>query len=124
MSPMLLGEEYPGWSYERRDTRAWRRRSGRGRAGLRSGDQARAAAPGQVGVGPAGDHHEAVAEADEEEDVHEQPEPPGDPAGHAELADRRDRRAAADGREQPLVLVLEGQRGLAAEGAEDAGRRV
>ena len=63
---------------------------------------------------PVEQHDQAVAEADQEEHVHDQPEPPGQQAGEAQRAEIDHRRHAADGGQVAVVLVGERRRRHAA----------
>src|SRR5262245_54603585 len=60
-------------------------------------DDARAALVAEVGPGPLDQHDEPVAEADQEEQVHGQPEPPGQDTGQAQAAVLDHGGHAADG---------------------------
>src|SRR6185295_6331975 len=82
----------------------------RGRSGSRFpgvGDESRAALPAQVGPGPFEEDEEAIAEADQEQDVHEEPGEPRGQAVELKAAHHRDRGGAADGRHAALVAVAE-----------------
>ncbi len=67
---------------------------------------------------------ETVAKADQEEDVDEQPEQPGEEAGRLDRPDLGDGGAPADRGQHPLVDVTERQPRLAAQGAHDVLRGV
>src|SRR5258708_7188491 len=82
-------------------------------------DEPRAALVSEVSPGPGKDHHEAVPEADQKEDVDGQPGDPGHEAGELEGSDHGHRRAAPDGGERAFVHVAEGQERLAPPGAKD-----
>ncbi len=97
--------------------RSWRRR------GLVQ-DQAGAALVSKVVQGPLKEHHEAVAEADQEDDVDQQPGHPGGKAGEPEAAQHRHRRLAPEGGHGTLILIAERLGRFAAEGALDIARRV
>ena len=87
---------------------------------LHPGDEPRPAAEGQVRPGPVEQHQQPVAEADQEEDVDEQPGQPGEEARAASAARTvAHRRAAADDGEAALVEVAERPRRLAAQRAAD-----
>ena len=52
---------------------------------------------------------DAVAEADQEEDVHDGPQPPGEHAAEGAVVDVRDGAPATDRRQQALVAIVEGR---------------
>src|SRR3954447_18061256 len=81
--------------------------SGFARRGEIPGNQADAALMREVGPRPLGHHDDAVAEADQPEDVQEDPEQPGDVAGDLQAEHVADCRAAADRRHDAVVLVAE-----------------
>src|SRR5690606_31432460 len=65
---------------------------------------------GPVGHRPVEQHHRAVAETDQEEQVGDQPEPPGQHAREAHRAQIDDRGHATDGREVAGVAIAERHR--------------
>ena len=71
------------------------------------GDDTRAAAIGKIGICPLEQHGGAVAEADEKNQVDEQPRQPRRVAGKLELANLRDGGGTADGRHRAFVPILE-----------------
>src|SRR4030095_2729977 len=83
--------------------------SATGRRGIRlpflADDEARAAAECHVRPRPLDQYRQAIAEAAEPIDMHDQPEPPRQVAGEPELAELRDRAAAADCRHLPEVVI-------------------
>src|SRR5690606_37334752 len=85
---------------------------------------ARTALAGQVDPQPAHGHEQPFLEVDQEVDVGDAPNPPGEPAGEAEPAEVDHRRPAADGGEIALVPIAEGQGlGVAGKtGADHPGR--
>src|SRR5258708_9924477 len=87
-------------------------------------DEPRAALVSEVSPSPGEDHHEAVPEADQKEDVDGQPGDPGYETGELEGADRGHRRAAPDGGERAFVHVAEGQERLASQGAKNVATGV
>src|SRR5262249_59491710 len=88
----------------------------------RGGDQPRAAVERDVRPGPLDHHDEPVAEADQEKDVDEQPEDPGEEAGEPEAADLADGGASADGGQHPFVDVVERLAPTTFEGGDDVPR--
>src|SRR4051794_22511873 len=76
-------------------------------------DQLRATPACEEAEGPAEEHEQPVLEADEIEDVHAQPEQPGNRAGDPGDVEIRHRAGAADCGQVALVAVME-QRGGAA----------
>src|ERR1043165_7366171 len=68
-------------------------------SGFVAKDDARAARVTEIGPGPVDEHDDPVAEADQEEHVHEQPEQPRGRAREAELRQLNDGGVAADRRE-------------------------
>src|SRR6185295_5035414 len=78
-------------------------------------DEAGAALVGEVRPGPGEQHHEAVAGADQEEDVDGEPGHPGHEARELEGAEGRDRSRAANSGERSLVVIAEGPERLAPE---------
>ena len=72
---------------------------------------------GEVRPGPLQDHQDAVAEADEEEDVDGQPGGPGNEAAEFDAPEIGDSRGAADRGERSFVAVAEGEGGRAFENA-------
>ncbi len=83
------------------------------------GDEGAGAFAFEVGPDPLAEDGEAAAEADEEKDVDEEPEQPGDDAGEAAFADFGDGAVVADGGHGAAVFVGEFAAWLAAEIAED-----
>src|SRR5689334_15147575 len=63
-------------------------------------DDARSTAIGEIGPGPVYEHDEPAAEADQEKDVQQQPEPPGDDAREFDVRELRHGRMPADGRQR------------------------
>src|SRR3954469_19729599 len=59
-------------------------------------DDARAARVREIGPRPVDEHDDAVAKADEEENMDQQPEPPRKEAGHLELRQLHHGEIAAD----------------------------
>src|SRR5258707_9202162 len=70
-------------------------------------DQPHAALEGDVIPQPGERHDEAVADLDQEIDVHQAPEQPAEEAGELEPAELHHGRMAADGREIALVAIVE-----------------
>ncbi len=95
---------------------------------LVAGDEARAAGEGEVSPDPGGEDREAVAEADEEEDVDREPGGPGGkaaPVGFEGPFDFGDGVHAADGGHVALVEVAKGGARASGEiGSEDSGDMV
>jgi len=73
-----------------------------------AGDEARAALVGHVRPEPLDENQQAIAEANQEENVNEEPGKPGDEAGDVNFAELRDGGVAADGGQRTLVPVVEG----------------
>src|SRR3954463_475400 len=71
-------------------------------------DQARAALVAQVHPGPFEEDHEAVPEADEEKEMHQQPRHPGEEPGHPDVAALGHGAGAANRSERTLVQVMKG----------------
>src|SRR4051794_19853364 len=72
----------------------------RSRSGLlRVGDEARAALEGEVAPRPLHHHQQAIAKADEEQQMDEQPRHPRDEARDVDPAEVGDSGGASDGRE-------------------------
>ena len=71
------------------------------------GDEAGATIECCIGPGPIEEDDDAVAEADEEPEMREAPQQPGEKAGEADAAEIGDRRLAADGGEIAEVGVAE-----------------
>src|SRR5207302_11420991 len=71
------------------------------------GDEPRPALIRRVGPRPLEEDQEPVPEADQEEDVHEEPGEPGDEAREVKPPDDGHRGGAADGRDASLVTVAE-----------------
>src|SRR2546422_1638269 len=88
------------------------------------GDQPRASAIGEVRPRPLEQHQHAVAEADQEEDVHEDPDQPREESAEMELPDVSHGLAAADDRELAFVPVAEGPAGPAGQIAPDDTRGI
>src|SRR5690349_2565650 len=89
-----------------------------------SRDEAGAALPAHVCPRPFEEDEEAVAEADQEHDVDEEPREPGRQAREAEAADHRDGGGAADGGHAAAVAVAERLGRLAGQAVQHvAGRR-
>src|SRR5437660_4362529 len=84
-----------------------------------TGDEARAALDSEVSPRPFGQYEETIAEADEEEDVNEEPGEPGDESREMDLADLGDGFVAADGRHGSFVPIGEGLARLACDVALD-----
>src|SRR6185312_9373113 len=70
-------------------------------------DDARTAAIAPIGFRPVDEHDQAVAKADEEIDVRDEPDPPSEDSGEAKAPELNDRRHAADGGEGAEVRVVE-----------------
>src|SRR5215472_10156693 len=73
----------------------------------RSGDQPRAALEGDVRPQPFQQHDNPIPKADEEGDVDEAPQQPGETAIEADPAEISDGAAAADGREAAEIAINE-----------------
>src|SRR3989442_11766919 len=73
----------------------------------RLGDQAGAAAVGDKAEQPANEDEDAVLEADEVPEMHDQPGDPGDEAAELESLDVGDRCCSADRRQVAFVSVAE-----------------
>ena len=94
-------------------------------ARVRAQDQPRAAVVGQVRPGPREEHHEAVAEADQEEDVDEQPGEPRERARTAAAGRSARRRCAGrSSRASPCRGSGTGRSGSPRTARADVGRRV
>jgi len=78
-----------------------------------AGDEAGSALVGEVRPGPLDENQDAVAEADEEKDVDEEPGEPGEESGDVEFAEVGDSGGAADGGERAFVPVVKGGAGEA-----------
>src|SRR4051812_5466698 len=76
-------------------------------SGVFLGKDARIAAVAPIGRGPVDHHDDAVAEVDEEVDVRDQPDEPGDEARQMEAAEHRHGRGAPDGGELAVVAIAE-----------------
>src|SRR5260370_677383 len=87
------------------------------------GDEARAAGPGDIRPGQFEEHQEAIAEADQEDDVHEEPCEPRRVSGQPESSNHRDSRGPPDRGHAAPIAVAEGQVRSAAEPTEDIVRR-
>src|SRR5215216_3274492 len=98
------------------------RKSRFGRGGTR--DESGPAAAGGEADEPADDDDQAVLEADEVEEVHDQPGGPGDEAAQSDGVEVGDRAGATDRREIALVHVAERPDRMAAEGGADNLGRV
>src|ERR1700679_1556804 len=84
------------------------------------GDQARAAAARGINPEPAEGDGQTVAHADQEVNVGESPNPPGEPAAHLDRTEIDDGGAFADGGEIAGMLVAEHSlRGVASEARSD-----
>src|ERR1044072_6793411 len=70
-------------------------------------DDARGARVGEIGPGPVDQHYEPAAEPDQEINVQQQPEPPGEDPGELESRQLRNRGMAANGGERAPVRVTE-----------------
>src|SRR3989449_11646654 len=81
----------------------------------RSGDQPGATLPRDIGPGPLEQYEEAIAEADQGHDVHEEPGEPRDQAGELESPHDRDGRGASNGRHAPPVAIPKRLGGLAVQ---------
>ena len=88
------------------------------------GDQARAALGGEVAPGPFKDHQQPIAEADQEEDVDEEPGDPSDPTRDLERAEVRHRRGTPNGGQRPFVAIAERDWDTPMELARDVVRAV
>ena len=99
------------------------RRRGFLRAGGDVRDEARPAAERQVRPEPLQEHRDAVPEADQVQDVDEEPEDPRRPAAEVEPAQVGDRGGMAERGEAPLVPVTERPPRLAGEVAQHVLRR-
>src|SRR4051794_26454264 len=84
-----------------------------------AGEDTGIAAVGPVGRGPVHHHHDAVAEVDEEVDVRDEPQDPGDEAGEMHLAHHHDRGSPADRRELAVVPIAKRLRGLSLQRKKD-----
>src|SRR3569833_4204873 len=84
---------------------------------LDAGHHAGIALLAPVGRRPIDEYDEAIAKADQEIDVREQPEQPRGQSAELDFPERRDKvhdgRVASDRRERSVVPVTEGQRGFA-----------
>ena len=70
-------------------------------AAVVGGDHARALAAGEEGPDPADDHRDLVGEADQEEDVHQQPRQPGEEAAELDTGP-----IMATAWEWPMVAIV------------------
>src|SRR5206468_3796207 len=86
------------------------------------GDQTHSALAGQVGPGPLEHNEDAIAEADQEEDVHEAPGGPRWESRQAQPTEVGHSRGPSDGGEVPFVAVTERDRRFSAQGAESVQR--
>src|SRR5262249_30275484 len=86
-------------------------------------DQTGTALVGQIGPGPLKHDEDAVAEADEVEDVDAGPDKPGRQTSELEAPDLADGISTADGGKSAFVKVVKGRgrRLVADAGADDAG---
>src|SRR4051812_28119475 len=82
-------------------------------------DDARATRVREISPGPVDEHDDPVAEADEEEHVDEEPEPPRDGARKTELRELHDGEVAPDGRERAEIAVDERTRRSAPDARGD-----
>src|SRR5687767_13720943 len=89
-----------------------------------SRDQPRPALIRDVGVPPLHQDADPVPEADQVQDVDEEPEPPRERSRETEPTEVGDGVVAPDRRQVPLVQVAEGERRLSAQAAEDVARRM
>ena len=92
--------------------------------GLRVRDQPLAAAVGDEADHPAGEDEQPVLEADQVEEVHDQPGDPGEQAAELEALEVGDGLAAADRGEVALVAVVERRRLLPGEAVADGAAGV
>src|ERR1700736_4367594 len=89
---------------------------------LAVGDQPRSALGEEVAPHPLNEDEEAVLEADQVEDVDEQPRYPGEKSGEAEAARLRDGLVLPDGGHHPLVAIAERAARPALRGSENVAR--
>ena len=73
-----------------------------------AGDQTRAALISYVGPRPLDENQQAIAESDQEQDVHKQPGQPGDESRNVNLSELRHGSGSSDGGEAAFVPVVEG----------------
>src|SRR5712692_750251 len=86
---------------------------------VRPGNQPLTALERRVGPQPVEQHREAVAVADQEIDVDDAPQQPGDPAAYPEAAEIGDRDLASDRRHAAGLAVAERRNGAAFETRAD-----
>src|SRR6476619_6992136 len=91
---------------------------------LGTGNEARATLVVEVGPGPLQHHENAVPEADEERDMDERPDEPGDKSRKLELPDLGHGLAPTDDGELSLVEIPEGRAWLPSQVAGDGMRDV
>src|SRR5216684_7118491 len=84
------------------------------RQGCASSNQAGAALISHVRPCPLNEDDQAVAEADEKQDVHEEPRQPCHETRNVDLAEFSDGRSSANGSQAPFVPVVEGSTRLSA----------
>src|SRR6185437_16036515 len=80
-----------------------------------TGDEPGAAFVSEIGPRPLNEHDNAIAKADQEKDMHEQPGKPGEISRDVQLANRGNSGGAADGSKVSFVEIIKVLAGLVLE---------